>query len=47
MISKVALDANPDMKVKVAQFAGLLSRVLIEKVGGYMKNTINSLVKNL
>eukprot|EP00347_Sterkiella_histriomuscorum_P014258 403361569 len=47
MVSKAALDANPDMKVKVAQFAGFLSRELIEKVGGYMKNTVISFVKNL
>ncbi|CDW87607.1 UNKNOWN [Stylonychia lemnae] len=47
MLSKAALDPNPDMKVKAAQFAGLLSRQLIEKVGGYMKANIISMVKNL
>ena len=47
MISKAALDANPDMKAKAAKFAGELCVELKEKAGSYMKATINSFVKNL
>ncbi len=47
MISKAALDANPEMKQKVAGFAGELCVALKDKVGHYMKNTVLSLVKNL
>ena len=47
MISKAALDANPDMKSKSASFAGELCVALKDKCGHYMKNTVLSLVKNL
>lgn len=47
MLSKAASDANPDMKQRAAKFAGEICRELKDKVGGYMKNTVVSLVKNL
>ena len=47
MLSKVALDPNPEMKQKAAAFAGEICVALKEKVGHYMKNTVISLVKNL
>lgn len=47
MLSKVANDANPEMKQKAAKFAGELCRELNDKAGHYMKNTVISLVKNL
>lgn len=47
MLSKAALDPNPDMKQKAAKFAGELCRELKDKVGQYMKNTVLSLIKNL
>jgi hypothetical protein len=47
MLSKVATDANPEMKQKAAKFSGELCRELKDKVGPYLKNTVLSLVKNL
>lgn len=47
MLSKAALDPNPEMKQKSAKFAGELCRELKDKVGQYMKNTVISLIKNL
>lgn len=36
MLSKVATDANPEMKQKAAKFAGELCRELKDKAGHYM-----------
>lgn len=47
MISKAALDQNPEMKSEISKFAAKLCRELNDKVGSYMKATVISLVKNL
>jgi hypothetical protein len=47
MLSKAVTDANPEMKQKAARFGADLCRDLKDKVGGYMRNTVASLVKNL
>ena len=47
MLARAAQDENPEMKSKVASFAGQLSRELPEKVGPYMKTCTDSLVRNL
>jgi hypothetical protein len=47
MLAKAAQDSNPEMKGKVAKFAGELCVALKEKVGHYMKATVISLTKNL
>lgn len=47
MLSKAAMDGNPDMKSKVATFAGQLAVALDRKVGSYMKSTIDALMANL
>lgn len=43
MLARAATDSNPEMKQKVASFAGSLSKELKEKAGAYMKLTIASL----
>ena len=40
MLSKITLDPNPEMKQKIAKFAGVLCKALNDKVGHYMKATI-------
>jgi hypothetical protein len=47
MLSKAVTDANPEMKQKAARFGSDLCKELKDKVGGYMRNTVISLVKNL
>lgn len=47
MLARVSQDENPEMKQKVASFAGALCRALPEKVGNYMKTTVDGLVANL
>jgi len=47
MLSKVALDANPEMKQESAKFASKICRLLQDKVGPFMKMTVLSFVKNL
>ena len=47
MLAKAALDPNPEMKIKVALFAGRLAIALDRKVGSYFKNTIDGLILNL
>jgi hypothetical protein len=47
MLSKAATDANPEMKQKAAKFGAEICRELKDKVGGYMRNTVVSLIKNL
>ena len=43
MLARAAQDENPEMKQKVASFAGELSKELKEKAGDYMKLTVASL----
>lgn len=40
MLAKAASDTNPEMKQKVANFAGELSTELKDKAGSYMKNLV-------
>lgn len=47
MLAKAAADPNPDMKNKVASFAGKLAVALDRKVGSYFKATIDALTLNL
>lgn len=48
MLARAGADSNPEMKQKVASFAGLLCRELKQnKVGQYMKTTVISLTVNL
>ena len=47
MLAKASHDPNPEMKQKVAKFAGVICRELHDKVGHYMKSTVQGLVKNL
>ena len=47
MISKAALDQNPEMKQQIAKFASKLCLKHKEKVGSFLKPSILSLVKNL
>jgi predicted amidophosphoribosyltransferase len=47
MLSKAALDANPEMKTRAASFTTEICQALRDKIGGYLKNTVVSLVKNL
>lgn len=47
MLARAATDSNPDMKLKVASFAGQLASELPDRSGVYMKLTIESLIMNL
>ena len=47
MLSKAAADSNPEMKQKVATFAGTLCRELRDNAGNYMKATVIGLTANL
>ena len=47
MLGRVASDSNPEMKQKVASFAGTLSRELRDNVGGHMKLVVIGLTQNL
>ena len=47
MLARAATDSNPEMKQKVALFAGSLCRELKDKAGSYMKLTIAGLTQNL
>jgi hypothetical protein len=47
MLGKAGTDANPDMKIKVAQFCGNLALGLGKIVGPYMKSIVESLTLNL
>jgi len=44
MLARAAADSNPDMKIKVASFAGQLASELSKRCGVYMKLTIESLI---
>ena len=43
MLARASQDSNPEMKIKVASFAGELSKELKDKAGSYMKATIAGL----
>jgi len=47
MLARAATDSNPEMKQKVATFAGSLCSELKDKAGSYMKGTIAALTQNL
>lgn len=47
MLGRACTDANPDMKIKSAQFAGRLAQALGKSVGAYFKSTVDGLVGNL
>ena len=47
MLGKAGTDANPEMKMKVAQFCGKLALALGKLVGSYMKSIVESLTLNL
>lgn len=47
MLGRAGQDENPDMKIKVAQFAGKLCSALPKNVGTYMKPLIESMTLNL
>ena len=47
MLSKAAADSNPEMKQKVATFAGTLCTELRDTAGNYMKATVAALTANL
>ena len=47
MLSKAAADSNPEMKQKVATFAGRLCTELRDTAGNYMKATVVALTANL
>jgi len=47
MLARAATDSNPDMKLKVATFAGSISSEIPDRTGAYMKLTIESLIANL
>ena len=47
MLGRACTDANPDMKIKAAQFAGKLALALGKSVGSYFKSTVDGLVGNL
>ena len=47
MLARVATDTNPEMKQKVASFAGSLCRELPNSAGVHMKNVIVGLTANL
>ena len=47
MLGRAALDSNPEMKQKVATFAGSLCTELKDKAGSYMKSAVIGLTTNL
>ena len=47
MMARAGQDSNPEMKQRIATFAGKLCRELKEKSGVYMKGTVVSLAANL
>ena len=47
MLGKAGMDANPEMKIKVARFSGKLCTSIGKRAGGVMKLTIDALVTNL
>lgn len=47
MLGRAATDSNPEMKQKVAAFAGKLCRELRDQAGHHMKNTVIGLTANL
>lgn len=47
MLARALSDENPEMKQKCASFAAALCRELPEKVGAYMKNTVDAMCVNL
>ena len=47
MMARAGQDSNPEMKQRLATFAGKICRELKEKAGVYMKGTIVSLAANL
>ena len=47
MLSRAIQDSNPEMKQKAALFVGKLSKELSEKVGVYLRSSVQSLAGNL
>jgi len=47
MLGRAGQDANPEMKTKVARFAGKLCLALEKQVGAYMKPLVDALTLNL
>ena len=47
MLGRAATDSNPDMKQKVASFAGSLSRELSAQAGAHMRSVVQGLTQNL
>ena len=47
MLGRAATDSNPEMKQKVAAFAGKICRELRDQAGHHMKNTVIGLTANL
>ena len=47
MLGKGGQDQNPEMKIKVAHFAGKLCRSLGKQAGQYLKLVVESMTQNL
>lgn len=47
MMARAGQDSNPEMKQRLASFAGKVCRELKEKSGVYMKGTVVSMAANL
>ena len=47
MLGRAAADSNPEMKQKVASFAGTLCRELSNNAGAHMKHVVIGLTQNL
>lgn len=47
MLGRAGQDQNPEMKTKVAHFAGKLCTALGKQAGGYMKSVVEALTLNL
>ena len=47
MLGRAATDANPEMKIKAANFGSSLALALGKRVGQYFRSTVEGLVGNL
>ena len=47
MLARASTDTNPEMKQKVANFAGTISRILRNNVGVHMRGVVIGLTANL
>jgi len=47
MLGRGGQDQNPEMKIKVAHFAGKLCRSLGKQAGQYLKLVVESMTQNL